>query len=374
MASAGNNVLVVASLTPTCTAHYFIHAFRQLGCAVKACSDVANSSANLRVSGAVDVSSVVDRLEFEPDIVLFIEGGTMQILPVGLERLTCLTAWYGIDTHMNYAKHLRIGRLFDVNFIAQKEYVECLRADGLRQVHWLPLGFAPELLPSPMPERTIDIAYVGSDRVTANPERHALLRALRREFSSTKFGAATPSEMGRIYASARVVFNKSVKNDVNMRFFEAAGAGAVLVTDPIVGNGVEELFEEGAHYVSYRDEVSLIRTVRAVLADPVRCAAMGACARQHVLGHHTYRHRAERFLAVLEQSQKLRAPYPEDYFAACLSLDLLSGAVVAVARAVVATKAGVYRRCAGYAVAWMLGVLAVVLGIAERMRSVRGNF
>ena len=58
----GSKILVIASLTPTCTAHYFIHAFRQLGCAVKACSDVADSSANLRVSGAVEVSSVVAQL------------------------------------------------------------------------------------------------------------------------------------------------------------------------------------------------------------------------------------------------------------------------------------------------------------------------
>ena len=146
-----------------------------------------------------------------------------------------------------------------------RSYVERLRADGLHQVYWLPLGFAPELLPSPMPERTIDIAYVGSDRVAANPVRHALLGALRREFSSTRFGTAAPKEMGRIYASARLVFNKSVNNDVNMRFFEAAGAGAVLVTDPIVNNGLEELFEEGVHYLSYRDEASLIRAVRSLL-------------------------------------------------------------------------------------------------------------
>lgn len=366
---AGSKVLVIASLTPACTAHYFIHAFRQLSCAVKACSDVADSSANLRVSGAVDVSSLVAQLQFEPDIVLFIEGGTMQILPIGLERLRCLTAWYGIDTHMDYAKHLRIGRLFDVTFVAQKEYVERLRADGLHQVYWLPLGFAPELLPSPMPERTIDIAYVGSDRVAANPVRHALLGALRREFSSTWFGTAAPKEMGRIYASARVVFNKSVNNDVNMRFFESSGAGAVLVTDPIVENGVEELFVEGRHYVAYQDEASLIRVARSLLADPVRCAAMGACAREHVLDHHTYRHRAERFLAIVEQSKKLRAPCPEDYFSACLSLNLLSGAMKAAAQAVAAPAKGAYRRYAGRVLSGVLKGFAHVLGLVERGRN-----
>lgn len=293
----------------------------------------------------------------------------MQILPVGLERLKGLTAWYGIDTHMDYVKHLRIGRLFDVTFIAQKEYVERLRVDGIHQVHWLPLGFAGELLPSPMPERTIDIAYIGSDRVTANPERHALLGALRREFSSTRFGTANPKEMGRIYASARVVFNKSVKNDVNMRFFEAAGAGAVLVTDPIVHNGVEELFEEGKHYVSYQDEASLIRAMRSLLADPARCAAMGESARQHVQAYHTYRHRAESLLGTMRQSKKLLAPCPEDYFAACLSFNLLSDALRMAARAIAAPTGGHYRRNVGAVLSLVLNGWARALSFVERVRS-----
>jgi glycosyltransferase involved in cell wall biosynthesis len=366
--SAGSKLLVIASLSPTCTANYFVHAFRQIGCVVKVCSDVASGLADLRVYGAVDVPRLIERLGFDPDCVIFFEGGSMQILPVGLERVTCPTAWYGIDTHMDYPKHVRIGRLFDVSFIAQKEYVERLRIDGLHQVYWLPFGFAPDLVPSPMPERTMNIAYVGSDRVTANPARHALLAILRREFSATKFGPATPVEMGRIYAGARLVFNKSVRNDVNMRFFEAAGAGAVLITDPIVGNGLEELFEEGKHYVSYHDEALLLQVVRDLLADPKRCALIGESARKHVLEHHTYRHRAQSILNSLGRSKKLSSPRPEDYFAACLSLNLLSGALRMAARAIALPTGSAYRRYVGSVLSGVLLGLSAGLSIIERVR------
>ncbi len=368
-ATVGRKLLVVASLAPTCTANYFIRAFRRLGCEIRVCSDVASDLADVRASGAVHVSRVIARLGFEPDHVLFVEGGSMQLLPVGLEHVECLTAWYGIDTHMDYAKHLRIGRLFDVTFLAQKEYVERLRADGIRQVHWLPLGFAEELLPSPMPERTIDIAYVGSERVAANPSRHALLGALRREFSSTRFGAASPNEMGRIYAGAKLVFNKSVNNDVNMRFFEAAGAGAVLVTDPISNNGVEELFEEGKHYVSYQDQDSLLRTVRSLLADPQHCGSIGENARHHVLEHHTYRHRAQSLLTIGGQCHKLSPPCPEDYFAACLSVNLLSEALRMAAQAITVPKGSSYRKYMGALPALLLNWIARLLGFVERARS-----
>ena len=81
--------------------------------------------------------------------------------------------------------------------------------------------------------------------------------------------------MGRVYAAAKLIFSKSVKNDVNMRYFETDGAGVVLVTNCMINNGVEELFDENAHYAVCQDEDSLIRVIRAVLADPARCAAMG---------------------------------------------------------------------------------------------------
>lgn len=362
-------ILVVASLTPPATANYLIGALRDAKHEVFVCSDVASPLADQLVYGAVDVARVCSRHDFTPELMLFIEGGTMRLFPTGLERMSCLTAWYGIDTHMDYAKHLRIGRLFDITFIAQKEFVEKLRSDGLQQVNWLPLGFAQELMPSSMPTRTIDIAYVGSNNVAANPQRHLLLAALQREFPSTRFGPATPQEMGDIYASARVVFNRSVNNDVNMRFFEAAGSGAVLVTDPVIDNGIEALFEEGKHYVVYHDEASLLKEVRDLLAAPARCATMGESASRHVLEYHTYHHRAASLLKAVEQFTKLPTPHQEDYFAACLSLNLLSGALRAAGRAMVFSSGGAYRKVMGGSAALMLYSLASVLGMIEWARA-----
>lgn len=361
-------ILVVASLTPPATANYLIGALRDTKHELFVCSDVASPLASLRVSGAVDMAQICGRHNFTPDLVLFVEGGTMRLFPTGLERMPCLTAWYGIDTHMAYAKHLSIGRLFDITFVAQQEFVERLRQDGLRQVHWLPLGFAPELMPVPLPPRSLDIGHVGSTNVSANPPRHALLAALRREFPAHYFGPASPQEMGRLYASARIVFNRSVNNDVNMRFFEAAGAGAVLVTDPVIGNGVEALFDEGAHYLVYRDEASLLALVRALLADPARCEAMGQAARQRVLERHTYRHRADSLMEVVQQSARLTPPRPADYFPALLSLNLLGAALTYAGRAMTVTPGGAYRKVMGLAAAAVLYGLAGVLNLIERIR------
>ncbi len=333
-------IAVVTSLTSMATGRYLIEAFRASGVRTFVVSDVADPLADVCLPGLVDVAGVLAGHEIRPEFLLFVEGGSMALFPGGLERLGCPTAWYGIDTHMDYEKHVRIGRLFDATFVAQKEYVSRLRGDGVHHVTWLPLAFEPSLHPDPEPERTIDVAHVGSGQVHMNPERHRLLDRLRERFPSHRFGPASPQEMGRIYASSRIVFNRSVRNDVNMRFFEAAGAGAVLVTDRLVDNGVEELLEEGRHFVTYTDGDSLVRAVESLLASPSTCAEMGRAARRHVLAHHTSLKRARTLQAAMTQVSKGRPPGPADVFPALLAMGLVDGALAAAARALGAAGGG----------------------------------
>ena len=361
-------ILVFASLSLPATANYLISSLREAGHELFVCSDVSNPLVSLKVRGAVDAAQICASHGLTPDLLLFIEGGTMRIFPIGLEHMTCLTAWYGIDTHMDYDKHLRIGRLFDVTFIAQKEFVERLHQDGLKQVHWLPLAFAPELHPSQALDRLHDIAYVGSSSAAMHPVRHAMLAALKIEFPLSSFGLATPTEMGRIYASSKLVFNRSVNNDVNMCFFEAAGAGAVLVTDPVFGNGLEELFDEGTHYFVYQDEKSLLTLVGTLLSDPDHCQAMGVAARQRALDRHTYAHRVQEMLAFQAGKQKRANPTPEDYFAVHLKLDLLGAALQSVVQSINASSGGRYRQVLGGILAGLLYALSGVLNWIERLR------
>lgn len=370
MFSSTPNILVVTSLTSYSTANYLVSALKNIDCNLFVCSDSPSQTADHIASGAVDVQTLIDSAAIVPDILFFIEGGSMQLFPVGMEKLPCLTAWYGIDTHMDYQKHLRIARLFDVTFVAQKEYVERLRTDGIRQVNWLPLAFASELTPEPLPDRDVGIAYVGSTLAAANPPRHALLKTLQQNFpSACCFGPATPQEMGRLYGRAKVVFNRSVNNDINMRFFEATGAGAVLVTDSILRNGIEELFEEGKHYLTYKDEHSLITLIDKLLARPDNYANIGLNARQHVLAHHTYYHRAKKLLEILSTSHKTSHIYAEDVFAVCLSIGLMSGATRAAASAMLSYRTGYYCCCVGRGLSVILRFLSWPLLVVERFRS-----
>jgi spore maturation protein CgeB len=72
------------------------------------------------------------------------------------------------------------------------------------------------------------------------------------------------------------------------RVFEAAGAGACLITDAFVG--VEQFFEPGEEILVARDGEEVAEHVRSLT--PARARAIGQAALAHVRAEHTYDHRA----------------------------------------------------------------------------------
>jgi Glycosyl transferases group 1 len=362
------NILFVASLRGIATANYWLRALRDLGHEVHACSDVATPDTNTVCGGLVDVAEVARAASFAADLLLFIEGGTMRLFPVGLERLGCATAWYGIDTHMDYAKHLAIARVFDSTFIAQREYVERLRSDGIAQVHWIALAYAPELAPAGTPNRDLDVAYVGSMNASVHPERHALLTALRERYPQHFIGAAAPADMSAIYSRAKVVFNRSVNNDLNMRYFEAMGSGAVLVTDPIRDNGVDTLFEEGVHYLAYRDGESLLAAVDRVVGDEAARLRIASAAQALVAERHTYVERVRAFVRLVVQQKRRPAPEADAYFGAFFRLRHAGGLLYATRLALEAGKYGRADRIIGRTARVLLAIAARLAQLIDARR------
>ncbi len=320
-------IVVASSLTLIATANYLIGALRRAGHELLVVSDVPSANADIVSVGGPDLAAVCAQRQFRPDLALFIEGGTMSLFPRGLESLDCPTAWYGIDTHMNYAGHARLARLFDVSFICHRQFVESIAQDAGRPTHWLPVACARELLPTPGEARPVDVAFVGGLDARMFPKRARILEIARQVARTTEFGAASPAEMMQRYARAKIVVNCSVNNDLNMRYFEAMGAGAVLLTDPVVGGGAEELFEAGRHYLVYRSEDEFIAQMKSVLASPEVVRAIGTAARREIEARHTYDHRVQALVAALAGVRKQVRPHPADYFAAFTVLNMVSPAL-----------------------------------------------
>ena len=84
------------------------------------------------------------------------------------------------------------------------------------------------------------------------------------------------------------------------RVFEAAGAGACLITD--AWEGIEVFFAPGREILVARDGEEVARIVRDLTAE--RTGAIGRAALARVLAEHTYAHRVAQLESVLEAARQ----------------------------------------------------------------------
>jgi len=91
------------------------------------------------------------------------------------------------------------------------------------------------------------------------------------------------------------------------RVFEAAGAGACLVTDAWVG--IEQFLAPGEEVLVAEDGEEVAARLAALSRE--RARAIGAAARRRVLAEHTYAHRAAEVEAILAETAEARRRMPE---------------------------------------------------------------
>lgn len=93
--------------------------------------------------------------------------------------------------------------------------------------------------------------------------------------------------------------------DLNMRVFEIASCGRLLITNYV--NGLFELgFEEGKHYISYSNLSEIPDIITAFNGVDRKAAdAMGSAVRKFIVMNHTYLNRAYFMLAYWERDWKL---------------------------------------------------------------------
>ena len=217
-----------------------------------------------------------------------------------------------VDTHLDYDARLKWARKFDHGFLWQKSDVEKTQFDGVESVHWLPLGCAPNLDPSygefqnakgDLPkdffgpfglQKIHDVAYVGHFHSFAKctNDRIQYLDTVFKAFPNSWFAFGVFFEQAALrYARARVGFNVSVRDDLNMRFFEVLSYGNCLVTNRNVVGWEDLGFEEGKHFLGYTDEEEAVEAVRWALKNPMEREKVAKAGHELVRSAHTYEHR-----------------------------------------------------------------------------------
>ncbi len=251
------------------------------------------------------LESLVETVHFRPDelaaiptqgfdLYLNIDDGLPYDLPEGLRPVH----WWAIDTHLNLDRSVARGRHFDIVFAAQRDGADQLRRAGIESATWLPLACDPEIHCKHEVGKTYDVAFVGN--VFPGP-RIDLLGLIRRRYPRSLVGNAYFEEMARTYSAAHTVFNRSIRNDVNMRVFEAVACGSLLLTNDLADNGQAEWFVDGVHLATYREPEDLLDKLAFYLEREDIRERIAAAGRTEAIEKHTYRHRMQ---AVLEQVKR----------------------------------------------------------------------
>ena len=257
--------------------------------------------------------SELDRVhDGEFDLYLIVDDGLNYELPETLRP----AVWWAIDTHLGFERCLRRAKQTDWTFAAQRNGAQRLQASGVDTAIWLPLACDPEIHGRRQVSVQYDIAFIGNE---VGAERRRLLDLIGQRYQNVFRGQAYLEEMAAIYSSSRIVFNRSVADDVNMRVFEALASGALLVTNRLNGNGLNELFEEDCHYVAYESDDELLDKLAFYLAHDAARDRIARAGRDAVLAAHTYRHRVDAILARLKRPSScvVRAEVagkPDSYF------------------------------------------------------------
>lgn len=141
-------------------------------------------------------------------------------------------------------------------------------------------GYDPALFRNGSAERDIDILFLG----TLNPARHhrraqLLDRLAQLSVRYTVVIGEGPSgpDYARMLGRAKIVFNRAVRGEMNLRLFETLAAGACALLEAENGEAPQHL-NPGEHYAAYT-EADLEDVVIALLVDEPRRRAIAQAGR-----------------------------------------------------------------------------------------------
>ncbi len=242
----------------------------------------------------------VGKIRRDYDLYFRIDHGDDYFVP--LPAVLRPAIFYVFDTHLphSWKKIRRVSPEYDLMVCCHRNATKHL-ANAL----WLPVACDPEIHGSQAAAtQDLDVAFVGTN---GGVPRKFYLQALRERYPKHFIGAADFREMSSIYSRAKIGFNYSIANDVNMRLFEAMAAGALLVTNVLKSNDLTELgLHDRRHLVLYRKPEELFETIDYYLLHSEERLKIAQAGCALVKEKHTYLERMRQLLRCLEERSLLK--------------------------------------------------------------------
>jgi O-antigen biosynthesis protein len=211
-------------------------------------------------------------------------------------------AYWCSDAHLGYDYRLSMAKKFDYVFCCQKRAMAEFERDGVlkEKLFFLPHAVEPTAYAPYSIIEKWDWAFIGHLNC---PERVDLLHRFCEEFPNFYLGWRNGQVAGwnvledaaRKLCQAKIIPNRTISDDISMRFFETMACKRLFLTNEIP---MEGLFENGKHLVTYRTVDEAVESARRLLLDHAKREAIAKAGYEEVMAHHTYDHRAKEILRV----------------------------------------------------------------------------
>lgn len=156
--------------------------------------------------------------------------------------------------------------------------------------HLVLLGADPEVHKKYDVEEEYDVVFVGEQE-----GREDILKKLDSEFNLLNLSSA--ENYAKELSRAKIIFNYSRYNEINMRFFEGMAVGT------LVTNKVPHLpGKDGKHYMTYKDIDDAVSQIKKLLKDDKKRNEIAKNSRDFILKSHTYKHRLKEIVDIIDES------------------------------------------------------------------------
>lgn len=236
------------------------------------------------------------------------------------------TIYVASDTHLDDGYRFEKAKQFDYVFFNQKhardqfqmEYADKF-CPGDVSACYLPHAAEPLAYPHFEILKKWDLCFIGHMQEYhkgngINMARIDVLDYMFKKFPNFYFGSrhgAWPDknifeDAAKKFCQSKIVFNISVGNDSNMRFFEILVSGSFLLTNwiPELKSLEQYGFIDGVHYVSYKSLEGAVELANIYIKDDEKREAIAKAGYQQALKTGTYESRIKEILKIVGGDSK----------------------------------------------------------------------